>query len=235
MGITVDSGHGFVLAKVVGADGSPVRWSAPLFITITGGGVGGTVGMAEVNTCVVLTTPDAVQRFGHASSDWGPVMSAAVGKGGRQYSTACLLARCAALFDTLRGLSGWRLCHCVWPGMCARQCPCCSRLCCSVGKAAACTQLPLLHHTHDTSARPGRRSLTPAVAGHTSVPGTESAFAEDTRPYSTCKGLIVDFSYQGALCALCAAWSCARRCAGLVGAHAIAEWCLVLRVRDQRQ
>ncbi|KAL4858995.1 Subtilisin BL [Chlorella vulgaris] len=115
MGITVDSGHGFVLAKVVGPEGAPVRWSAPLFITITGGGVGGTVGMAEVNTCVVLTTPDAVQRFGHASSDWGPGMSAAVGK----------------------------------------------------------------------------------VAGHTSVPGTDSAFAEDTRPYSTCKGLIVDFSYQG--------------------------------------
>lgn len=122
MGITVDSGHGFVLAKVVGPDGSPMRWSAPLFITITGGGVGGTVGMAEVNTCVVLTTPDAVQRFGHASSDWGPGMSAAVGKGGRQYSTACLLARCAAPCDTLLGLSGCRLCHCVWPGMCARQC-----------------------------------------------------------------------------------------------------------------
>jgi lipid-binding SYLF domain-containing protein len=96
MGITVDSGHGFVLAKVVGPEGAPVRWSAPLFITITGGGVGGTVGMAEVNTCVVLTTPDAVQRFGHASSDWGPGMSAAVGKGDWQYSTAWLPARCAA-------------------------------------------------------------------------------------------------------------------------------------------
>jgi len=84
MGVSISHGRGFVIAKLPsdkapsGTTSSeqqqqqqrfkasqivPWTWSAPLFIKVNAGGVGLTLGYAEIDSIVVLDTPDAVKSF----------------------------------------------------------------------------------------------------------------------------------------------------------------------------
>lgn len=59
LGITASKGHGFVLAKVEGSPG----WSAPLLFSVFAGGLGISIGYAEVATLTILDTKEAVLEF----------------------------------------------------------------------------------------------------------------------------------------------------------------------------
>lgn len=60
--LTVDMGSGFVLAKVPNPDGT-TRWSAPLFINVFGGGVGLTLGVSQIDSTILLNSPEAVAAY----------------------------------------------------------------------------------------------------------------------------------------------------------------------------
>lgn len=73
VGITLEKGRGFVIAKTAAG------WSAPLFVTISGAGVGATVGFTEIESCIVLASPASVERFTKASREFGSEVGAAAG------------------------------------------------------------------------------------------------------------------------------------------------------------
>lgn len=59
VGVTLSMGTGFVIAKVPGKPG----WSAPLIFRVTSGGLGVSLGYAEVETLTILDSTAAVQEF----------------------------------------------------------------------------------------------------------------------------------------------------------------------------
>lgn len=71
IGLGFEHGHGFVISKLPGdaaaagpTGGAPSwTWSAPLFITVNAGSLGLTFGFSEIDSVVVLDTPEAVQAF----------------------------------------------------------------------------------------------------------------------------------------------------------------------------
>lgn len=75
LGLTASSGKGFVLAKVVGSPG----WSAPLLFNATTGGLGISIGYAEVATLTILDTTAAVLEFLKTQVSLESHLSAAVG------------------------------------------------------------------------------------------------------------------------------------------------------------
>lgn len=65
-GLSFEAGHGFVIRKIYTGekDGRPTwTWSAPLFMTVTAAGLGLTLGYTEIESIIVLDTPEAVQSF----------------------------------------------------------------------------------------------------------------------------------------------------------------------------
>lgn len=76
IGLTFESGHGFVVAKIKTPEGT-IGWSAPLFISIKAGGAGLTLGYSEVDSVMVLDTPEATARFTKPLTDWGTDAAAA--------------------------------------------------------------------------------------------------------------------------------------------------------------
>ncbi|EFN55670.1 hypothetical protein CHLNCDRAFT_133895 [Chlorella variabilis] len=70
-GISFEAGHGFVIRKIYTGErqGRPTwTWSAPLFLTVTAAGLGLTLGYTEIDSIIVLDTPEAVQSF--TKSQW---------------------------------------------------------------------------------------------------------------------------------------------------------------------
>ncbi|GAB4823420.1 hypothetical protein N2152v2_010466 [Parachlorella kessleri] len=68
VGLSVETGHGFVISKLPGdsAGGSTSpswSWSAPLFINCYAGGLGLTLGYSDIESVIVLDTPEAVKAF----------------------------------------------------------------------------------------------------------------------------------------------------------------------------
>lgn len=71
VGLSFESGRGFVLRKIYTGElnGRPTwTWSAPLFLTVTAAGLGLTLGYTEIESVIVLDTPEAVQSF--TKSQW---------------------------------------------------------------------------------------------------------------------------------------------------------------------
>lgn len=71
VGLSFEAGHGFVIRKIYTGEqgGRPTwTWSAPLFLTVTAAGLGLTVGYTEIESIIVLDTPEAVQGF--TKSQW---------------------------------------------------------------------------------------------------------------------------------------------------------------------
>lgn len=60
VGLTAEHGTGFLLAHQAGDGGS---WSAPLFISLSAGGVGISLGAAEIDSIVVLSGPEAMAKY----------------------------------------------------------------------------------------------------------------------------------------------------------------------------
>ncbi|KAG7668386.1 hypothetical protein Ndes2526B_g00894 [Nannochloris sp. 'desiccata'] len=101
MGVSISHGRGFVIAKlpsdkVASAATSseqqhqqqqrpnasqivPWTWSAPLFIKVNAGGVGLTLGYAEIDSIVVLDTPEAVKSFKKSVVELDTDVTAAAG------------------------------------------------------------------------------------------------------------------------------------------------------------
>lgn len=82
--LSVDVGSGFVLAKVKGPDGA-AAWSAPLFFSLLGGGIGMTLGVSNIDSVTVLGSPEALAGFAKDQFELGSDMTAAgpLGKGAR--------------------------------------------------------------------------------------------------------------------------------------------------------
>jgi sodium-coupled neutral amino acid transporter 10 len=82
VGLSLERGRGFVIAKLPGDAAAPAAavsaaavsvdvvavppwtWSAPLFINVNAGGFGVTLGYTEIDSVIVLDTPEAVHAFG---------------------------------------------------------------------------------------------------------------------------------------------------------------------------
>lgn len=87
MGVSVETGHGFVVKKIAepstseaAAAGRPGwSWSPPLFISVFAGGVGLTFGYSEIESVVVLDTPEAVQGFTHGQTTLDTDITGAAG------------------------------------------------------------------------------------------------------------------------------------------------------------
>lgn len=75
LGLTASSGEGFVLAKVVGSPG----WSAPLLFNASSGGVGISIGYAEVESLTILDTTASVLEFLKTQVSLESHLSAAIG------------------------------------------------------------------------------------------------------------------------------------------------------------
>jgi len=76
VGVTLSMGTGFVIAKVHGKPG----WSAPLLFSATSGGLGVSLGYAEVETLTILDTSAAVHEFLKTQVSLDSHLSVALGK-----------------------------------------------------------------------------------------------------------------------------------------------------------
>lgn len=66
VGLTAEHGTGFLIAHQAGDGGS---WSAPLFISLSAGGLGISLGVAEIDSIVVLSGPEAVAKYSQSYWD----------------------------------------------------------------------------------------------------------------------------------------------------------------------
>lgn len=98
-GISFSHGRGFVIAKLPSDKTTPKpttpseqqqgiipkseivpwTWSAPLFIKVNAGGVGLTLGFAEIDSIVILDTPEAVKSFKKSVVELDTDVTAAAG------------------------------------------------------------------------------------------------------------------------------------------------------------
>lgn len=100
VGVSISHGRGFVIAKLPSDKAAsatpsseqqyqqqsfkaskiaPWTWSAPLFIKVNTGGVGLTFGYAEIDSIVVLDTPEAVKSFKKSVIELDTDVTAAAG------------------------------------------------------------------------------------------------------------------------------------------------------------
>jgi lipid-binding SYLF domain-containing protein len=65
-GISISHGRGFVISKLPSDSNQtvpPYTWSAPFFIKANAAGIGLTIGYANIDSVVILDTPEAVKSF----------------------------------------------------------------------------------------------------------------------------------------------------------------------------
>jgi len=80
-GVSIDTGHGFIIAKLPAPPDSPIpwQWSAPLFIDVSSIGIGLTLGYSEFETITVLDDSEAVQSFTKSMIELDSDIGAAAG------------------------------------------------------------------------------------------------------------------------------------------------------------